>query len=114
MQLLTIDNIGDFIPTQMMGVRLTEREEEEINRLVAAGMYVSVSEFIRDSVRKNIAALKAVELRNVSKATAKKEILEYLRKHKEAYASDVAMDLQLDLDIVFTIMKELSSEGVVE
>ncbi len=100
--------------TQMMGVRLTEREEGEINRLVKAGMYVSVSEFIRDSVRKNIAALKAIELRDVSKATARKEILEYLKKHKEAYASDMAEELQLDLDLVFTVMKELGSEGVVE
>ncbi len=112
--MLTIDNTGDLMPTQMMGVRLTEREEEEIKKLVDAGMYVSVSEFIRDSVRKNIAALKAIELRNISKTAAKKEILEYLRKHKEAYASDLAIDLQLDLELVFAMMKELGSEGVVE
>lgn len=100
--------------TQMMGVRLTEREEEEINRLVKAGMYVSVSEFIRDSVRKNIAMLKAIEFRDVSKATARKEILEYMGKHKEAYASDVAEELRLDFDLVFTVMKELGGEGVIE
>jgi Arc/MetJ-type ribon-helix-helix transcriptional regulator len=100
--------------TQMMGVRLTEREEEEIRRLVVAGMFVSASEFIRDSVRKNIAMLKAIELRPVSKTAAKKEILAYLRKRKEAYASDIAEELQLDLDLVFTVMKELASEGVVE
>ncbi len=100
--------------TQMLGVRLTEREEEEIKKLVEAGLYISVSEFIRDSVRKNLASLKFVEIRDVSKTQAKKEILNYMKKHKESYASDIAEGLELDLDLVFSIMKELSKEGVVE
>ena len=100
--------------TQMMGVRLTEREEEEIKTLVEAGLFVSVSEFIRDSVRKNLASLKAMQIRPVSKAAAKKEVLEYMKTHKEAYASDISEELGLDLDMVFTLMKEMSKEGVVE
>jgi len=102
------------MPTQMMGVRLTEREEEEIRKLVCAGLYVSASEFIRDSVRKNLASLKSVQIRNVSKSAARKEILDYMKKHKESYASDISEELGLDLDLVFAIMKELSSKGVVE
>ncbi len=102
------------MPTQMLGVRLTGREEDEIKKLVEAGLYVSASEFIRDSVRKNLASLKAVQIRPVSKATAKKEILDYMKKHREAYASDVSEELGLDLDLVFTIMKEMSAEGVIE
>ncbi len=100
--------------TQMLGVRLTEREEEEIKKLVAFGLFVSVSEFIRDSVRKNLASLKAVQIRNVSKLTAKKEILDYMKKNKEAYASDISEELGLDIDMVFAIMKELNTEGIVE
>ena len=63
--------------TQMLGVRLAGREEEEIKKLVEAGLYVSVSEFIRDSVRKNLASLKAIQIRNVSKSVARKEIINY-------------------------------------
>jgi len=102
------------MPTQMLGVRLTEREEEEIKKLVGAGLYVSVSEFIRESVRKNLGTLKAIQIRNVSKSVAKKEIFDYMKKHKEAYASDISEELGLDLDIVFSVLKELNSKGIVE
>lgn len=102
------------MPTQMLGVRLTEREEEEIRRLVDAGLYVSASEFIRDSVRKNLASLKVIQIRDVSKSKAQKEILDYMKRHREAYASDISEELELDLDLVFSILKKLNSEGVVE
>ncbi len=98
----------------MLGVRLTEREEGEIKKLVNVGLYVSVSEFIRDSVRKNLSSLKAIQIRSVSRSEARKEILGYMKKNKEAYASDISEELGLDLDIVFSIMKELNSRGIVE
>jgi len=98
----------------MLGVRLTEREEEEIKKLVEAGLYISASEFIRDSVRRNLASLKAIEIRKLSRNAAKKEILNYMKRHKEAYASDIAEEIGLDLNLVFSIMKELSEKGVVE
>lgn len=100
--------------TQMLGVRMTEREEEEIKKLVGAGLYISMSEFIRDSVRKNLASLKAIEIRPVSKAQARKEIMNYMKKHKEAYASDISEELGIELDLVFTVMKDLNKAGVVE
>jgi predicted ArsR family transcriptional regulator len=65
-------------------------------------------------VRKNLASIKAIQIRPVSKAAARKEILDYMKKHKEAYASDIYDELGLDLNLVFTIMKELNTEGVVE
>ena len=100
--------------TQMLGVRLTEREEDEIKKLVDAGVYISVSEFIRDAVRKNLASIKAIEIRDIPKTQAKKEILNYLKQHKESYASDVSEELGIRLDLVFSIMKELNKEGLVE
>lgn len=103
-----------MMPTQMLGVRLTEREGGEIRKLVGAGLYVSASEFIRDSVRKNLASLKMMQVRDVSKSAARKEILDYMKRHKEAYASDIAEELGLDMDLVFSILKELNSKGVVE
>lgn len=100
--------------SQMLGVRLSEREEDEIKKFVDMGLYLSASEFIRDSVRKNITSLKTVKIRNVSKITAKKEILEYMKSHKEAYASDIVEELGLDIELVFSILKELNKEGAVE
>ena len=102
------------MPSQMLGVRLTEREEEEIKKLVEAGLYISASEFIRDSVRKNLAAFKAVEIRDVPRSVAKKEVLNYLKGRKEAYASDISGDLGLDLELAFSILKELKDKDIVE
>ena|SRR3989344_161371 len=102
------------MPSQMLGVRLTEREEQEMKKLVDAGLYISVSEFIRDSVRKNIASLKVMKIRDISREKAKKEIMVFLRSRKEAYASDAAEELELDVETVISIMKELSREGLVE
>lgn len=65
-------------------------------------------------MRKSIASLKAIEIRRVSKNVAKKEILGYMKRHKEAYASDISEELCLDIDVVFSIMKELRDKGVVE
>jgi len=93
---------------------LTEREEQEMKKLVDAGLYISVSEFIRDSVRKNIASLKVMKIRDISREKAKKEIMVFLRSRKEAYASDAAEELELDVETVISIMKELSREGLVE
>lgn len=100
--------------TQMLGVRLTERDEKEIKKLVDAGLYVSVSEFIRDSVRKNLALFNTLEIRPISKLQARKEIMKYMLDHRESYASDISEELGIDLDLVFTIMKGLSKEGIVE
>jgi predicted transcriptional regulator len=58
--------------------------------------------------------MKLIEMRKISKKQARKEILNYLKKHKEAYASDISEELGLDLDLVFSIMKDLDREGIVK
>jgi len=44
----------------------------------------------------------------------KKEILDYLSKKENSYASDISEDLKLDLDLVFSVLKELKREGKIE
>jgi predicted ArsR family transcriptional regulator len=68
----------------------------------------------RNRFMKKIISLKAIQIRPLSKTAARKEILDYMKKHKEAYASDISEEFGLDLDLVFTVMKELNTEGVVE
>jgi len=97
--------------TTVAGVRLTPRENKEIEKLVKMGLFVSPSEFIRLAVREKLESIKVIEIRKVSREKAKKEIIEYLKKKGKAYASDVADDLRLDLDLVFSIFDELEKEG---
>ena len=58
-----------------------------------------------------------VELRDVDYKTAKKEILGYYQKHREAYPDEAANALGIELELAVKIVKELIDEkrlGVIE
>lgn len=57
--------------------------------------------------------MKVIELRDMSKGQAKKEILEYIMK-KEAETFDIANDLRLDLNLTMKALKELWEEGRIQ
>lgn len=76
---------------------------------------MNIADFVRTAVREKIEAVKVIEIRdNVSFSQAKKEILDYLSKKENSYASDISEDLKLDLDLVFSVLKELKREGKIE
>lgn len=100
--------------SQMAGVRLAEKQDKDIQGLVDDGLYLSVSEFIRDAVREKLEAIKVLEVRDVSRGKAKEEIVEFLKTQENAYPSDIADGLRLDFDLVLSIVKELIKEGRVK
>ena len=76
---------------------------------------MNIADFVRTAVREKIEAVKVIEIRdNVSFSQAKKEILDYLSKKENSCASDISEDLKLDLDLVFSVLKELKREGKIE
>ncbi|MDI6723100.1 MAG: hypothetical protein QMD61_00485 [Methanobacterium sp.] len=94
-----------------VGTKLTPREYEEISNLIEAGIFLSMSDFIRESVRDKLKATKVIKIRDIDYEDAKKEILGYYRSYDEAYISEVAEDLELDLELVLQITEELEKEG---
>ena len=94
-----------------IGTKLTHHEFEEINKLIEAGIYLSVSDFLREAVREKIKAIKVIKVRDVDYDTAKKEVLGYYRSYSEACDYQVADDLELDYELVCQIVDELESEG---
>lgn len=97
-----------------VGTKLTSREYKEIKGLIESGMYLSVSDFIRESIRDKLRAIKVIKLRNLDYEEAKKEILGYYRSYKEAYPHEVAEGLELDYDLVWKITEDLKKEGRLE
>ncbi|MFQ6056415.1 MAG: hypothetical protein ACE5KT_04610 [Methanosarcinales archaeon] len=97
-----------------IGTKVSAREYQKIIKLVKSGMYLSVSDFLRDAVREKLDGIEIIELRDVDRETAKKEILDYYKKNERAYPSDVADDLRLDWDLVWEITEELEKEGQLE
>ena len=94
-----------------VGTKVTPREIEEINMLVNAGIYLSVSDFIREAVRDKLRATKVIKIRDIDYNTAKKEVLGYYHSYHEAYDYEVAEDLEIDYELVCEITEELEQEG---
>ena len=95
----------------LVSARLSSREVEAIERLVEEGFYMNTADFVRMAVREKLESISVINVRNVSEEKAKKEVLDYLKNNKKAYPSDVADALQLDFDMVLSIVKELITEG---
>ena len=65
------------------------------------------------SSREKLQRIEVLGIRNLSRAQARKEILEYIKGNGNAWTSDIANALKLDLDLVLAILKELRQEGLV-
>jgi len=94
-----------------VGTKLTPTEYAQIEELVKNGVYLGVSDFIRHAVREELESLKVIKTRDVDYSQAKKEVLSYFEQFGEAYPSDSANDLGLDLELVHKIVLELKKEG---
>jgi Arc/MetJ-type ribon-helix-helix transcriptional regulator len=94
-----------------VGTKLTSNEYGEIADMIEAGIFLSVSDFIREAVRDKLQATKVIKLRNIDYETAKKEVLGYYRNYSQAYDYEAAEDLELDYELVCKITEELEKEG---
>jgi len=108
---MSIVNHKEIKQAKTVGTKLTPREYEEVANLINNGLYLSVSDFLRESIRDKLKATKVIKLRNINYENAKKEILGYYRNYDEAYLSEVSENLELDLELVIQITEELEQEG---
>lgn len=66
---------------------------------------------VQDKLYSNSSATKVIKIRNVDYSAAKKEVLEYYRRHKEAFPHEVAEDLVRDYELVWRVTEDLKKEG---
>lgn len=97
--------------SKMIGTKITHKESQDIKKLIEAGIYLSMSDFLREAVRDKLKAIKVIKIRDVDYDTAKREVLGYYQAYSEAYDYQVADDLELDYELVCRIVDELESEG---
>lgn len=98
----------------VVGSKVSAVELEEIKKLVASGVYLNTSDFVRDAIRDKLAAIKTIKYRDVDYETAKKEVMGYFQERGEAYPSEIEDDLELDYDLIRQIVDELKREGRLE
>ncbi|KHO48216.1 MAG: hypothetical protein QT00_C0001G0230 [archaeon GW2011_AR5] len=97
--------------SDLVSARLSPKEMEAIEILVGEGFFMNTADFVRMAVREKLESIKIVDARNLPKEKAQKEIIEYLKDNKKAYPSDIADALQLDFDLVLSIVKDMIKEG---
>jgi Arc/MetJ-type ribon-helix-helix transcriptional regulator len=97
--------------SDLVSARLSPKETEEIEMLVEEGFFMNTADFVRSAVREKLESIKIMDIRNESKEKAEKEIIEYLKKNKKAYPSEIAEALELDFDTVLEIVKGLVETG---
>jgi len=93
-----------------IGTKITPKEYEEITGLVNDGLFLNGSDFVREAIRDKLRNMKLVK-DNLNHDNVKKSVLTYFQSHKNPYISDVANDLELDIELVIKITKELIKEG---
>jgi metal-responsive CopG/Arc/MetJ family transcriptional regulator len=98
-------------------IRFSKQGLQEIDEAVKRLGSKSRSAFIREATEKyiqEVGALKVIEIRqNVTFEQASKDILSYLKEHKEAETFDIANDLRLDLGLTVEVLRQLWEEGKV-
>lgn len=55
--------------------------------------------------------IEIIELQDISRDEAKKQIISYLKEHKTVYISQLAEQLRLDIELIIDITNELEQEG---
>jgi Arc/MetJ-type ribon-helix-helix transcriptional regulator len=102
------------IKNKSVATKLTVADQEEINKLIDAGLFLNNADFIRQAIKDKIDEYKIINIRNIPKKQAKKEIKKYMEVHDIAYVSQIAERLELDLDLVFDLVNELEKEEEIE
>ncbi len=78
----------------VVGSKVSAVELEQIRKLVATGVYLNTSDFVRDAIRDKLVAIKTIEYRDIDYDTAKKEVMGYFQERGEAYASEIEEELK--------------------
>jgi len=99
---------------ETISAKLAAKEAEQIEKLVRAGHYLNVSDFVRAAVRDKLSEIRLIVERPTDLKEAKREILRYLRDHEEGYPSDIAAERGLDLAVTMRATRELVEEGRIE
>ena len=85
--------------------------------IICVKLGISKAEAIRealDNYSNQVKGMKVIEIRKLSQKQGQKEILDYVKKHKGAYTSEIADGLRLDVMFVNETLTKLAERGKVK
>ena len=83
----------------------------QLINLIENGDYLSISDFLREAIREQLKTYKVANFREVNYFDAKKEVLSYFIKYNDCFLDEIAIDLELDFELVLNILNDLMQEG---
>ena len=83
----------------------------QLINLIENGDYLSISDFLREAIREQLKTYKVANFREINYFDAKKEVISYFIKYKDCFLDEIAIDLELDFELVFSILNDLALEG---
>ena len=83
----------------------------QLINLIESGAYLSISDFLREAIREQLKSYKIAHFRQTNYFKAKKEVVSYFIKYDDCFLDEIAVDLELDFELVFNIVNDLILEG---
>ena len=83
----------------------------QLMNLIENGDYLSISDFLREAIREQLKTYKVANFREINYFDAKKEVLSYFIKYEDCFLDEIAIDLELDFELVLNIIYDLIHEG---
>lgn len=83
----------------------------QLMNLIENGDYLSISDFLREAIREQLKTYKVANFREINYFDAKKEVLSYFIKYDDCFLDEIAIDLELDFELVLNIIYDLIQEG---
>ena len=83
----------------------------QLMNLIENGDYLSISDFLREAIREQLKTYKVANFREINYFDAKKEVLSYFIRYDDCFLDEIAIDLELDFELVLNILNDLIQEG---
>ena len=83
----------------------------QLINLIENGDYLSISDFLREAIREQLKTYKVANFREINYFDAKKEVLSYFIRYNDCFLDEIAIDLELDFELVYNILNDLIQEG---
>ena len=82
----------------------------QLINLIENGDYLSISDFLREAIREQLKTYKVANFRKIDYFDAKKEVISYFIKYNDCFLDEIAIDLELDFELVLNILNDLLLE----
>ena len=107
--LLNTKGIGKTIAT-----KVPINVHDELLDLVDCGAYLSISDFLREAIREHLKNYKIANMRKIDYQDAKREVISYFKKYKICFLDEIAINLELEFELVNRILNDLLREERIE